>query len=329
MRVIDIHAHIIPPAFFAMVKEGLLTGITIEEQEGRPVRIVFSGGSAHPLTELFTSDQARLTFMEKHGIDQQVVSISPRLFFYELPGKEGAEICRRLNDSLLEIATKYPGRQVAMGTVPLQAPALAVKELEWLKEKGISSVQIGTFVAGNNLAEKGFWPFFEAAEALGMGLMIHPLITNDIAQMKDYHISNMVGNPWQTTVAAENLIFAGVFEQFPGLKVLLVHGGGFLPYQLGRMGHGYTVRPETRANIADRPEEYVKKNIFFDGLTHSKEALDFLLKVAGKEKVLFGTDYPYDMAEYDQMEKARSLGLTGQDLEKLAANNAEKWLGLK
>ena len=326
MRIIDVHTHVIPKAFFDMIDEGILQGIAAEKKDGKYFRIVFADSSAHPLSDLFLSASARLEFMQEKGIDCQVISISPRLFFYDLPEDEATEVCKRFNDELLTIQENYSGRQIAMGTLPMQFPDLAVKELERIYKNGMRSAQIGTFVNGRNLSEEEFWPVFAAAERLSISIMVHPLITNEIMQMKKYHISNLVGNPWQTTVAIENMIFSGLFERFPALKILLVHGGGFLPYQMGRMVHGYKVRAEAKKEIPHNPDTYVKRNIFFDGLTHSEESLAFLLQFAGSEKVMFGTDFPYDMAEYDQLGKAVKAGLKEDELEAFTCKNAELWL---
>jgi aminocarboxymuconate-semialdehyde decarboxylase len=327
MQVIDVHAHVIPPSFFELVAEGVLKNIAIDEKDGRPARINFGQASFHSLSDLFLSLPARLAFMERHSICCQVISVSPRLFFYGLPQEEAQFVCKKFNDDLLSMEKACPSKQLAMGGVPLQKAELAVGELERLSLLGVRSVQIGTFVNGKNLADKEFWPFFAAAERLGVSILIHPLINENLPEMSLYHLSNLVGNPWQTTVAAANLLFCGVFDAYPRLKILLAHGGGFLPYQVGRLMHGYKVRGETKKDSRRSPLEYIKKNIFFDALTHSKEALAFLLQIAGEDRVLFGTDFPYDMAEYDELEKIKALCADEDILRKIAGENALKWLG--
>ncbi|MDR2006996.1 MAG: amidohydrolase [Acidaminococcales bacterium] len=327
MRVIDIHAHVIPPAFFELAAEGVLKNIAVDEKDGRPIRINFGQGSFHPLTDLFLSLPARLAFMENNSVGCQVISVSPRLFFYDLPPAKGQFVCRKFNDDLLSMEKSCSGKQLAMGSVPLQDPLLAAEELERLSLMGVRSVQIGAFVNGQNLADRKFWPFFAAAEQLGVSILLHPLINNDLAEMSQYHLSNLVGNPWQTTVAAANLLFCGVFDAYPGLKILLAHGGGFLPYQAGRLTHGYKVRGETKKDSRRPPAEYIRKNFFFDALTHNKAALAFLLQSVGADRVLFGTDFPYDMAEYDELEKIKALGEDEAVLRKIAGENALKWLG--
>lgn len=323
--IIDIHAHIIPESFIRMVEQEYFDGVALCK-ESYITRIKFPGGSFHPYTPLFYSIDDRLKFMQEHGIDCQLVSISPRLFFYELPGEKGAEVSRCFNDDILALQRQYPGKIVTVATVPLQDTDLSIKELLRVHELGVKSVQIGTSINGKNPSEAEFEPFFEAAAALGVTIILHPLIINSDPLMKDYHISNLVGNPWQTTVAAGNMIFSGMFSRIPDLKICLVHGGGFLPYQLGRMCHGYKVRQEAKKHIDRAPDYYVRNNIYFDGLTHSRESLEFLIKVFGSERVMYGTDYPYDMAEYDQIEKMIQLGFADEDILKVACKNAESIL---
>lgn len=322
--IIDTHAHIIPKAFFDLIKDDLLPGISVIQKDGIKVAINFGNGQKHPVNDYFCDFETRMRFMDEKGIDVQIISVSPRLFFYEYGRESSFEICRRLNDSLLNVAKLSPDRQRVMGTVPLAHPDLAVEELKYLRENGVKSVQIGTFVCGENLSEPKFYPFFEAAERLGMTVMIHPLITNDDPRMAKFHISNLVGNPWQTTVAAENLIFSGIFDRLPELKIMLVHAGGFLPYQIGRMEHGWKVRDEARENITVSPREIMRRSLYFDALAHDENALSYLVGAVGEDNVLYGSDYPYDMAEYDQVDKAKAAGLSDTAIEKMSEANAKR-----
>ena len=321
MRTVDIHAHVIPSALKTMAEDGTLKNVTFQGDS-----IVFDGTARHPCTPLFCSGEARLAWMGEHRVDCMAVSVTPRLFFYELPAELGARAAQQFNDELLDLERKYPGRQIAVGTLPLQDPVLGVRELRRLAQNGVRLVQIGTSVNGRALSAPELEPFWSAAEELRVAVMLHPLITREFPLMGDYHLANLVGNPWQTTAAAADLIFSGVFQRYPGLRVLLVHGGGFLPYQLGRLRHGYQVRRECRG-IGRDPEEFFHKNLWFDGLTHSRESLGFLLKTAGRGKVLLGSDYPYDMAEYDQRQKMEALGCSPEEILEVCGQNALEFLG--
>ncbi len=179
---------------------------------------------------------------------------------------------------------------------------------------------------GNPLSSPEYEGFWRECESLGTIVMLHPLITEEFPLMAGYHLNNLVGNPWQTTAAACDLIFSGVFCRYPRLKVLLVHGGGFLPYQIGRMEQSCRVRPECRARLDKSPREVMKTNLYFYGLTHSRESLELLLKTAGVNRVLYGSDYPYDMAEYDQREKLETIGLSPEEIDQICQGNAKKLL---
>lgn len=310
---IDSHAHMIPPSFLKMIKEDKLKGIKIiEDDKSRKKSIVFSDGSKHPFSEVFTSIEKRLELMNSYQCDKQVVSITPRFFFYDFPLDLAIHTNESFNNDIAALSKEYPDRFIGMGSVPLQDTNSAITELERMNRNlGLKAIQIGTFVNGYNLSDERFIDFFRKAEELNIFVFIHPLIKNDDLLVKNYHLSNLVGNPTQTTIAISNLIFSGLFDIVPNIKIGLAHGGGFLPYQLGRLEHGYEVRQDTKSKAKKSPREYIKKNIYFDALTHSKEALEFLVKLTGSEKVMFGTDYPYDMAEYDQIDNINQLWVHG------------------
>ncbi len=320
---IDSHAHIIPDAFERMVMDGTLKNIKILEMPSDKKIIQFEDGSKHPYTDDFISIENRMELMKMRGIDKQAISITPRFFFYHLPVATAQTVNRSFNDNLAQIEKKYPEQFIGVGSVPLQDVKASVQELERIKvDLGFRSIQIGTSVNGMSLSDQKFVEFFKAAEALNVLIFLHPLIKNDNPQTKNYHLSNLVGNPTQTTEAVANIIFSGLFDKAPNLKIALVHGGGFLPYQLGRMEHGYGVRSEAKLEVKKGPEYYAKKNLYFDGLTHSQSALKFLVEEFGANKVMLGTDCPYDMAEYDQLERIDKLEVTQEEKTKILFKNA-------
>lgn len=320
MNCVDSHAHVIPIEFLSRVRKGVYSGITIERLESGQERILF-GGRPHPCHELFWDMQAQLAFMQKHQIDRQAVCISPRLFFYDWKNPDATALCRICNNALLKLERESNAKLMAVGGLPLQSIADSLTELDYLHENGVKMVQIGTSVNEHRLGEQIFEQVWQRAANYRMVVMLHPLIENSDPRIKEYHLSNVVGNPSQTTAAAGNLIFSGMLDRVPELKILLVHGSGFLPYQLGRMNHAYRVRPEDEHPCRELPSGYFRRNFWSDGLTHDAEALRFLISKMGEDRVLYGSDYPYDMAEYDEIELMRTLGYGEETIEKVAGKN--------
>lgn len=327
IKSIDMHAHIIPKSLESLIENNTIKGITIETNSDTKLKsIVFNDKSRHPYSEIFYSIHKRLKIMKSQNILKQVISIIPRLFLYDFIDEEAILIHKTFNNDISDVVKEYTGNFIGMGSVPLQNVKASIEELGRLKhELKFKSVQIGTFINGRNLSDEEFVPFFKKAEELGMFVFLHPLIVNENELTRNYHLSNLVGNPVQTTIAITNLMFSGIFDLAPNLKIGLAHGGGFLPYQLGRMQHGYQVRNDTKSKAKKTPVEYVKKNVYFDGLTHSQGALKFLVEEFGSDKVMFGTDYPYDMAEYDQTEKIKALGISKKMKNQILFENAEEF----
>jgi aminocarboxymuconate-semialdehyde decarboxylase len=172
------------------------------------------------------------------------------------------------------------------------------------------------------------WPFYARAEKLGAFLLVHPGVPPGVAQMKDYALFNLIGYPFVTSLAAASLIFGGVLEDFPRLKFCFAHGGGFLPYQRGRLEHGYRVKPECRRKIPRPPSDYVRL-LYFDTVTHYLPALEYLIKTAGIDKVLMGSDYPFDVNDPDPVETVRRLeSISSEGKRKIQGENAAGLLGI-
>lgn len=327
MDWIDVHAHIIPRAILPLVQARQIPGITLEQRRG--AQVLLFGERPHPCTPLFYDPQAQLDWMDRHGIRCQGISVAPRLFFYDLPISQAGALCRLMNQELLDRAREFPQRFFPVGTLPMQDIPAALQEVEFLHAQGVRMVQVGTTVNGVCLDDPRFRPLYERLAQYGMVLMLHPLIENRDPQTRRYHLSNLVGNPYQTTAAAGNLLFSGVLDRVPQLQVLLVHGGGFLLYQLGRMDHGFRMRPAAEHPCQQTPRAYLRRNFLFDGLTHDPQALGFLVALAGPDRVLFGTDYPYDMADEAQGRHFQSLNLGEAALGAFAHGNARRLFSLE
>jgi len=243
---IDIHCHVLTPKAEEMVKEA---GLTMDWQP----RHHFANERTRQVNReqaernrvQFSSVEKRLEDMDRMGIDIQAITPSPAQTFYSVPAELGIATARVINDNLAEICGKYPDRFVGLGTVPFQAPELAVAELERLhKSLGLRGVEIATNVAGADLSEPHFRPIFARAEELGLVLFMHPTGFPEASRFRDHYFTNIIGNPLDTTVAVHHLIFGGVLQDHPNLKLVLSHGGGYLPAYSGRLDHAAAARPD-------------------------------------------------------------------------------------
>ena len=321
--VLDIHAHILPHAFLDLAHKGELPGVTLTPRLQGGEALAFHG-LPHPFTPVFFDMDMQLAEMDAHGIDIQAISVAPRLFFYDVPADRATQLCRCWNDEILQRCKAYPSRFLPVCGLPMQDPAAAVEELLRLHRENVKMLQIGTTVNGLCLDEERFYPVYEAASACGMALLLHPLIGNADPQTKRYHLSNVAGNPYQTMAAAGNLIGCGILDRLPSLQFLLVHGGGALPYQIYRMDHAYAVRPRHTFRCQRQPSSYLRTNFWFDALVFDRAPLSLLRSVVGDDRICFGTDAPYDMTDYGQLERCESEALR----RKIAYENGSILMGL-
>jgi aminocarboxymuconate-semialdehyde decarboxylase len=193
--------------------------------------------------------------------------------------------------------------------LPMQAPSQAADELRHaVRVLGLSGAQIGSNIAGKNLDDPELEPVWAAAAELGAFILLHPINVAGADRLSSYYLTNLIGNPLDTTIAAASLVFGGVLERHPTLKICLAHGGGFVPYQAGRFVHGWHVRAEPKSKLAKPPTESLKR-FYFDTIVHSKEALAFLVGSAGADRVLLGSDYPFDMGMPEGVSQVRSLSV--------------------
>ena len=330
MTVVDVHTHYIPEEFVDLVGSGKgPTGVSAKQREGKETLLVHDNGLQYPVFDVFSSPEAKIGQMDEDGIDVSVVSISPSLFLYWLDPGETAEVCCGLNEAAAVLASDSGGRIKAMATIPMNDPAAAAAELRRCREDlGLIGAEIGTSVGSIQLDSRELELVFAAAAELSMPLMLHPyigMVTAPGPGLEGYHLGNVIGNPTETCIAASRLIAGGVFDRHPELKVVLVHGGGAFPYQLGRLDHAYGVREETRSVAQRRPSEYLC-NFLFDTVVFDPRALDYLIELAGPEQVMFGTDLPFDMADAS----ARTLADRADRVvaERVMGGNAEALYGL-
>ncbi len=273
--------------------------------------------------------QRRVRDMDAQGLDIEAISVPPFATTYHLEPKLGAEVCRVINNAFRDTLSAYPSRFAPLANVPMQDASLAAAELErCVKDLGFHGAEITTNIDGTNLDDKSLAPFWAKMQELDVPVFIHPSNVLGRDRLSRYHLANLIGNPTDTAVAAASLIFGGVLKEFPNLKFVLAHGGGTCPYIRGRWDHGWRVRPEARVNIQRPPHEYFRK-FYFDTLAHGVPALNYLAEIAGPERLVIGTDYPFDMGDYESLKTVAAIGgLTDAERERVYGDNAAELLKL-
>ena len=322
MRSLDVHTHVLPP----------------ELPRSSPVRLEHAGCRARMLREdgtLFREigsncwDGAeRLRECDAADVGVQVLSTVPVLFAYHLEPKRGEDLARHLNDHLASLCREHPRRFIGLGTLPLQAPDLALRELERCAgELGLAGVEIGSHVNDWNLSDPALFPIFARASELGAAVFVHPWDMMGQAKMQKYWLPWLVGMPAEVSLAICSLIFSGVLERLPRLRVAFAHGGGAFPGTLGRIEHGFRVRPDLVAADNPHPPSAYLGRIYVDSLVHDARALRLLLEVFGPERIALGTDYPFPLGEARPGALIDSLDLAPGVRARLRAGTALEWLG--
>nr|MCU0239355.1 amidohydrolase [Pyrinomonadaceae bacterium] len=274
------------------------------------------------------SAEKRIEECDSQNLNVQVLSTVPVLFNYWAKAKDAADTSQFLNDGIAEIIEKYPTRFIGLGTVPMQDVTLATKELERCKEIGLVGVQIGSNVNQINLGEPQFLEFFQACESLSMSVFVHPWEMLGEADIQKYWLPWLVGMPAETSRAICSLIFSGTLEKCKDLRICFAHGGGSFPSTIGRIEHGWQVRPDLCAvDNPINPREYVRK-IYYDSLVHSPQMLDFLIEFAGADKIMLGTDYPFPLGEEIAGSLIESMNYDEETKAKLLHKTALEWLNL-
>jgi len=274
------------------------------------------------------SAETRIAESDSFGVDVQVLSTVPVMFNYWAKPQDCADTSKFLNDGIAELAAKYPRRFIGLGTVPMQETNLAIKELERCKNIGLVGVQIGSNVNRLNLGEPQFFDFFKACEELSMAVFVHPWEMMGEKDMQKYWLPWLVGMPAETSRAICSLIFSGVLEKCKNLRICFAHGGGSFPYTLGRIEHGFEVRPDLFPDNNVNPREYLGK-FWLDSLVHDKSMLEYLVKLFGAEKIALGTDYPFPLGELEPGKLIENSNFDEFTKNQLLHGAALKWLNLR
>jgi len=327
---LDIHCHVRSAAATRMVEGNPDVSRWYAETRASPQSQAINRANGARTNKQSVSPEQRIADMDRMGIDIQAISPAPRQTYYGADPDLGIATARVVNDNLAEIAGRHPDRFVPLGTVPFQAPDFAVAELDRLhKSLGFRGIEIATNVGGEDLSAARFRKIFARIEELGLLVFMHPTGFPEASRFGDHYLVNVIGNPLDTTVAVHHLIFGGVLDDHPNLKLVLSHGGGYLPAYSGRIDHAAAARPDACEVIHRMPTTYLKR-LYFDALVYTRHQLEYLVEEYGADHVLMGTDYPADMGEIDPVGMIESCdGLDDSERRAIFGGNAARLLNLE
>ena len=307
---IDLHSHYFPLRAVDLLPPGI-ADVTAGADGAYAITIA---GHHLPLSRSLVDLDQQLVDLERQRLTARTLMVPPFTLLYELEPATGAQWARAINEAIAETVTAAPDKLVGFGTVPLQDVAAAVSELSWaIVEGGLGGIEIATSVNGGGLDSPDLDPFWARAEELQIPILIHPHYVSGASRMQDYHLRNLIGNPTETALAGAKLLFGGVLERFPALRLILSHGGGALPHVVGRLRQGAAVRPECRTRATD-PLAGLQK-LYYDTIVFDQQILRHVAASVGASQLVVGTDYPFDMAEDDPVEFVRTSGLPKEDVD--------------
>jgi aminocarboxymuconate-semialdehyde decarboxylase len=321
----DVHAHYLPEAAIGEMGDGQVR-VTTDTVNGVANSITVNGMAVGATVEQLANIDGIVLSTERAGIDRRVLSPPPFTYRYWDDSENSLRLSRLLNDATAEAVASDPSRFLGLATVPLQDTDLAIAELRRARDElGLSGVTLGTNVAGRNVSDPERLPFLTAVAEAGMPVLIHPdFVPNP--RIGGYYLINLIGMPVESAITMANMIFSGLFEVLPDLRVCFMHGGGMAPYVFGRWDKGWEVRPESRGDIERKPTDYLD-NIFCDTLTHSPVALAYLVEVLGEANVVIGTDLPFDVEDPDPRAHLRTAPrLTPGQIEIIETVSPVRWL---
>lgn len=328
---IDIHTHILPERWPDLNKKYGYGGfVTIDHHGPGCARMMIDGKHFRDVGQNLWDPDLRMAECERHNVDMQVLSTVPVMFSYWAKGEDAHDLSRFLNDHIASVVRDHPGRFAGLGTLPMQSPDLAVRELErCMTELGLHGVEIGSHVNTWNLDSPDLLPVFEAAQELGAAVFVHPWDMMGRERMPDYWLPWLVGMPAEVSLAICSMIFGGVFERLPRLRVAFAHGGGSFPSTIGRIEHGFYARPDICAVRNDvNPRRYLGR-FYLDSLVHDPVILRYLIGLVGERCIALGSDYPFPLGEQEPGRIIRSMeDLSDGTRERLLGGTAQEWLGM-
>ena len=325
---IDIHSHVIPTTIIEQI--ALSPGEFAARVEGpaQARKVIHEQGYIYPLFDEFHDPAAKLESMDRKGIDISVISPAPPMFYYWAGVDLAMKTARLVNDGVADMVAAKPSRLRGMATIPLQHPDAAIAEMERVAlDYGFKAIEIGTSVEGVQLAEAKFRPVLRRAQELGLFVFAHPYYVGAKGGLESYYLTNLIGNPLDTTTMLAHLMYSGALDELPDLKICLAHGGGFAPYQIGRLVHGHKVRAEAHQFSSTSPKELLRR-FYFDSLVFDPQALRYLIDLVGADHVCIGTDAPFDMGDSDPQDTLASVPrLTKGEHHEVCCGTALRLLG--
>ncbi len=325
---IDVHAHLLLPEVEEAVAghPGLAEARALDARRNGPAALTVNGPMVGARIPKLTDVAERLTAMDAQGVDVQLVSPSPSHYHYWAEPQLAEKVCRLANEGTATHCAKAPDRLHGLGLVPLQHPDLAVDLLDHALDQGLRGVEISSHAPGRELSDPAYEPFWSCAEETGALLFLHPFGCTLDHRLDQWYLSNTVGQPTENAVALSHLIFSGVLDRHPDLKLIAAHGGGYLPTHIGRSDHAWRVRPDARG-CEREPSSYLEQ-LYFDSLVHGPHVLRELTRAVGSDRVLLGSDFPFDMGTDDPLGALRAADLPDHDFHSVRGGNAAALLNL-
>lgn len=320
---VDVHAHVLLPEIESLVV-GLPGHAPAKELDARrngAEALAVSGPMVRERIPALTDVAVRLAAMDRQGVDVQLVSPSPSHYHYWTDEQTAEKVWRLANEATAAHCSAAPTRLRGLGLVPLQHPHLAVEALDDALGHGLLGVEISSHAPGRELSDPAYAPLWARAEETGAVLFLHPFGCTLDERLDQWYLSNTVGQPTENAVALSHLILSGVLDRHPGLKVIAAHGGGYLPTHIGRSDHAWSTRSDAGAGCAHLPSSYLER-LYFDSLVHDPHVLRELVRVAGADRVLLGSDFPFDMGSEDPVGALRAARLTDTDFHAVRGGNA-------
>ncbi|WP_078955815.1 amidohydrolase family protein [Streptomyces sp. NRRL B-1140] len=328
-QTVDVHAHILIPDVEALVSElpGLAEVRALDARRNGPAALAVNGPMIRERIPKMTDVTVRLAAMDAQGVDVQLVSPSPSHYHYWTDEETAEKLCRLAGEATAAHCAQAPDRLRGLGLAPLQHPVQAVRALEHALDQGLLGVEISSHAPGRELSDPAYEPFWTRAEETGAILFLHPFGCTLDERLDQWYLSNTVGQPTENAVALSHLIFSGVLDRHPELKVIAAHGGGYLPTHIGRSDHAWSARSDAGAGCAHLPSSYLER-LYFDSLVHDPHVLRALIGAAGADRVLLGSDFPFDMGTEDPVGALRAAGLPDDDFHAVRGGNATTLLRL-
>jgi aminocarboxymuconate-semialdehyde decarboxylase len=326
-KTIDIHTHVLADATVKLMQKEIPSlGLKMAPYDADNSICEVAGVAYRPFPRGGHDIERRFKDMDAAEVDVHVLSAAPQTWLYGQEAAVGVTACAIQNDEIARLVKEHPERFSGIATLPMQAPEKAAEELRRAMRKlGLHGAMIGSNIGGKNLDDPGFEPLWAAAQELDAFMMIHPGNVAGADRLRSYYLGNLIGNPLDTTIAGACLIFGGVLERYPRLNFVMVHGGGFIPYQGGRWVHGWHVRPEPKVHLKHSPAPYLDR-FLYDTIIHAKPALEFLVSSVGANRVFLGSDYPYDMGTGECARQVRAADIAAADRDIILGGHAAKIL---